>query len=602
MAANAMAAPMAASRPASAHALRRLMALNIPHWKPIVLAMVCTLLVNGALIAKPYILKVVIDDFLTRRVPQHGLFSLWGMAGAYLAVVAASGLLSVVQTNVINRVGQEIMRDLRRRVFTTIQLLPLSRLDRTPSGGLITRATNDTEALSDLYTDVLLSLFQDVFLIIGTVAAMAAMDIHLTLISFSVLPVMFLIIFLMRKAVRNTFARMKRLVGRINGFLAETLAGMRTIQMFHKQSTRRRSFVTLNTDYYDVSRLQVLINSILKPASTVFENLAIALIIWYGMGRISDQSLQIGVLYAFTSYISQFFDPISDMADNYTTIQSALVSADRIFTLLDTSDTLEDLEAGRPLTHMCGTIEFRHVWFAYHDEDWVLKDVSFAAPAGSTLAFVGRTGAGKTTVTNLISGFYRIQRGQILIDGVDINTISRRDLRRQVALVLQDVFLFSGTIKENITLNDPIDDAAAEYALAASYAKPFVDRLPAGINEPVMERGETFSAGQRQLLSFARAIAHKPRVLILDEASANIDSRTESLLQRAIANVSAHTTTLIVAHRLSTIRDADRIIVLGAGRILEQGSHDELMQRDGYYRRMIVSGEESTQGAGVFAG
>ena len=573
------------------HVFRRLLALNLPHWKQIALAMLCVLLVNAALLAKPYILKVVIDDFLTRRQPQHGLYSLNGMGAAYVIVVALSGFFAIVQTNVINRVGQEIIRGLRRRVFTTIQLLPLRELDTTSSGSLITRATNDTEALSDLYTDVLLNLFRDVFLVIGIMGAMLAMNVRLTLVSFSVLPVMFLIIVLMRRRVLNNFAQMKRLVGRINGFLAESLAGMRITQIFNALGVRRKAFTKLNTYYYGVSRLQVLVNSILRPATTVFQNLAIALIIWYGMGQISDQSLQIGVLYAFTTYITQFFEPISDLADSYTNIQSSLVSASRIFGLLDKADTLEDLDDGVAMPAMHGSIEFRHVWFAYHDEDWVLKDVSFLAPAGSTLAFVGRTGAGKTTVTSLISGFYRPQRGQILIDGIDINRIRRRDLRRHIAVVLQDVFLFSGTIRDNIALDDDISDDSVEHAIDMSYSRQFVNSLPNKLTELVMERGETFSAGQRQLLSFARAIAHNPAVLILDEATASIDSHTEALLQRAIENVSKHTTTLIIAHRLSTIRHADRIIVLGGGRILEQGDHEELMRQNGNYSRMIMSGE-----------
>lgn len=553
----------------------------------IILASVCVLLVNGALLAKPYILKIVIDDFLTKHAVQRGFYSLTAMGILYFAVVALSGFFSIAQTNLINKAGQEIMRNLRSRVFKTIQLLPLRYLDKTSSGNLITRATNDVEALSELYTDVLISLFQDVFLILGIVGAMLIMDVRLTLVSFCVLPIMFTVIFLLRKKIKQNFRKMKSLIGRINGFMAENISGMRLIQIFHGEKEKKKSFARLNNDYYKVTSFQVWMNSFLKPAAIVFEDLAVAILIWYGMGKIANQTLQIGVLYAFTTYIKQFFDPISDLADNYTNIQSAFVSADRICELLDQQDDLEELDKGVSMNRLDGTIEFRHVWFSYNDKDWVLKDINFTVSKGQTAAFVGETGAGKTTIISLVSGFYKIQKGEILIDGVNVNDIKKRDLRRNISVVLQDVFLFSGTVGENISLNDKIAVHVIENAISVSYAKEFVDSLPGGINEPVMERGNTFSAGQRQLLSFARAIAHDPSVIVLDEATANIDSQTEVLIQKAIESISRNRTTLIIAHRLSTIRSADKILVLKHGRIVEAGSHDQLMENGGYYKDMV---------------
>ena len=571
--------------------LKRLLSLNRPHWKRIGLAAFLVLLVNGALLLQPYILKVVIDDFLTQNKPQHGLYSLAAMGAAYFLVVLASGVFSILQVNLINRVGQEIMRGLRARVFQTIQLLPLRFLDRTSTGSLITRATNDVEALSDLYTSVLLSLFQDVFLILGIVGAMLLIDVHLALVSLCVVPFLFAVIFLLRTKVKKNFQKVKHLIGRINGFLAENLSGMKLVQAFGAEKEKMGQFKDLNGGYFKATLFQVRMNSILRPLADVFQTLTVALLIAYGMGRVGAGTLGIGVLYAFTTYIKQFFSPVSDIADNYTGIQSSFVSADRIFELLDQKDDLEDLDDGIAMPRLQGDIEFRHVWFAYNAEDWVLRDVSFSVRRGETVAFVGETGAGKTTIISLVSAFYTAQKGEILIDGIPVDRIRKRDLRRNISVVLQDVFLFSETIGKNVSLNDDIGSDEIEDALSTSNARVFVDDLPGRVDEPVMERGSTLSAGQRQLLSFARAIAHDPVVIVLDEATANIDTRTEELIQTAIENVARDRTTLVIAHRLSTIRRADRIVVMKDGTVAETGSHEQLMAAGGYYRELVQGGE-----------
>ncbi|WP_407314620.1 ABC transporter ATP-binding protein [Desulfosporosinus sp. SB140] len=587
---NSVVKPSRKTKPLKQHNFKRLLSLNLPHLKRIVLASICVLLVNGALLAKPYILKIVIDDFLTKHMAQRGLFSLTSMGILYFIVVAFSGFFAIAQVNLINKAGQEIMRSLRSRVFKTIQLLPLQYLDKTSSGSLITRATNDVEALSQLYTDVLINLFQDVFLILGIIGAMFLMDARLALVSFSVIPVMFTVIFLLRTKIKRNFQIMKSLIGKINGFMAENISGMKLIQFFHGEKEKKQEFMKLNGDYYKVTSFQVWMNSFLKPMSDVFQSLAVAILIWYGMGKIGDQTLKIGVLYAFTTYIKQFFNPISDLADNYTSIQSAFVSADRIFELLDQEDNLEELNVGLAMERMQGNVEFKNVWFSYDNKDWILKDISFSIEKGQMAAFVGQTGAGKTTIMSLVSGFYQIQKGEILIDGVNISDIRKRDLRRNIAVVLQDVFLFSETIGKNVSLNDDIDDTVIEEALKTSCAQEFVEGLLRKINEPVMERGSTLSAGQRQLLSFARAVAHDPSVIVLDEATANIDTHTEVLIQNAIENMAKNRTTLIIAHRLSTIRNADKIIVLKKGEIVETGSHAELMEKGGYYKDMVLEG------------
>ena len=567
--------------------IKKLMILTIPHLKKIILAMFCVLLINAALILKPYILKLVIDDFLVKNVASYGFYSITSMGILYFIIVVLGSIFSIAEVNLINRAGQEIMKTLRSRVYKTIQLLPLSILDKTASGSLITKSTNDIEALSEMYTDVLLSLFQDIFLLLGIIYTMIALNIKLAFISFSVLPVMFLAIFLLKRKIKENFSKTKKLIGKINGFMAENISGMKIIQIFRAEKEKKLEFLILNNAYLKTTVFQVWLNSFLKPAADFLQNMAVAILLWYGISKISNHSLQIGVLYAFTSYIKQFFNPISDLADNYTTIQSALVSADRIFELLDEEDSLENLDEGIQKSYLEGTIEFKHVWFSYINEDYVLKDVNFIINKGDTVAFVGETGAGKTTIISLINGFYKVQGGEILIDGININSIRLKDLRKNIAVVLQDVFLFSGDIRKNISLNDDIDDNQIIEALKASCSYEFVNNMLGGIYAPVMERGNTLSAGQRQLISFARAIAHEPSIFILDEATANIDTQTEKLIQRAIENISKDRTTLIIAHRLSTIRNSDNIIVLKNGKIQEIGSHDELVKQAGYYNSML---------------
>ena len=434
-------------------------------------------------------------------------------------MLAIGGLSSFTQVNLINKAGQEIMRNLRRRVFRTIQFLPLSYLDKTSSGRLITRATNDVEALSEMYTDVIISLFKDVFLLIGIVYAMLALDVKLALISFSVVPMMFFIIFLLKNKIKNNFSKMKSLIGKINGFMAENISGMKIIQIFAGEKEKNNEFLKLNGEYLKSTLFQVRMNSILRPAADVFQSLAVAIILWYSMSKIANHTIEIGVLFAFTTYIKQFFNPISDLADNYTTIQSALVSAERIFELLDEEDSLEDLDEGRSIENLQGDIEFKNVWFSYNNSDWILKNVCFKVKKGETVAFIGETGAGKTTIISLISGFYKIQKGEILIDGININDIKKKDLRKGISVVLQDVFLFSGDVKSNVILNDNISEKTLIKSLKTTCALDFVNGLPGGIHSAVMERGATFSAGQKQLLSFSRALAHSPSIFILDEAT-----------------------------------------------------------------------------------
>jgi ATP-binding cassette, subfamily B, multidrug efflux pump len=568
------------------NSILRLLKFTIPYLKIIIVAAVCVLLVNMAQLAKPYILKIVIDDFLINGKPELGLYSITAMGIFYMLAVILGALLTFGQVNLMNYAGQQIISKLRKQVFTHIQYLPLSYLDKFSTGRLITRATNDVEALNEVFTDILINLFRDIFLLTGIIFVMFRMNVGLAAISFVAIPFIFLITNFFKYKIKENFKTMKSLIGQINGFFAENISGMKLVQIFNRELEKQKEFKYLNDKYFKSTMFQVQMNSLLKPIIEILQTLTIAILVWYGMGKIIGGTLELGVLYAFTTYIKQFFEPINDLAENYNTIQSAIVSAERIFELLDQEELLEDLNTGIAIEQLKGDIEFQDVWFAYNEEDWILKGVSFNIGAGETAAFVGATGAGKTTIISLISRFYKIQKGKILIDGININDYKLWDLRKNVAVVLQDVFLFSGDIRKNIALNDEISEMQVNEALELSCANEFIDELPGGMQEPVRERGSTFSAGQRQLLSFARAIAHDPAILVLDEATSNIDTNTELLIQQSIENISANRTTLIIAHRLSTIRNADKIILLRKGKLVEMGNHEELLQKDGYYKEL----------------
>lgn len=570
-----------------AGAVKLLLRLSAPYTVQLVLACLCVVVVNAAFLIQPLLLQRVIDHFLIGGAAERGLDSILGLALLYLLVSAAGAGFSYVQALIVGKAGQSLIHELRVRIFSIIERLPLPYLDRTSSGRLITRATNDTSEISDLYTDVIISLVKDVLLLAGIVYAMLLLSPKLTLVSFTVIPVIVFLVFFIKNKIKKNFFHMKHFIGQINGFIAESISGMRVIQIFRAEKEKEEQFLKLNGEYFNTTLIQVRLNSILKPASDMFQSLAIAILVWYSVGRISGGTLQIGVLYAFTAYIKQFFAPVSDLADKYTSIQSALVSTERIYDLIREEEHLEQPEAGMPVQRLDGTIEFRHVWFSYNNADWVLKDVSFVIGKGQTAAFIGETGAGKTTIISLINGFYRVQKGEILIDGVNVNDIRLDDLRRNISVVLQDVFLFSGTIRDNITLGDKIEESTVQAALQASCAIEFVRDYPGGINEPVTERGGTLSAGQRQLISFARAIAHDPAIFVLDEATANIDTHTEKLIQKAIDNVASERTTLIIAHRLSTIAGADLIIAMKEGRVAEAGHPRELLRRGGYYAKLL---------------
>ena len=564
----------------------RLMKLMTPHLPAIGLCVICVLLVNAAELVKPYVLKIVVDDYLTAGT-DAGVKPLVALGLFYFAVIATGSLAGMFQSRILSRVCQKILATLRVKTFDHIHRMPLSDMDAMGSGRLLTRATNDIETLNEFYVDVLIGLFKDIFLIVGIVVMIFAMSWRLALMGLITLPLIVLITLLCKGALRRNFVRMKALIGRINGFLSESISGISVIQAFSKEKNKYDQLYDLDRQYRHTTLFQVTMNSIMRPLMELINVVAIAILLLYAFGRVETGVIEVGVIVAFNSYIRQFFDPINDLAEKYNSVQSALVSADRVFSLLDDADRLEQPDAPGYDKPMRGEVEFRNVWFAYVGEEWVLKDVSFKVGIGKKAAFVGATGAGKTTIISLISRFYTPQKGEILIDGIPVNDWQLSALRKQIAVVLQDVFLFTGDIASNIRLRDEsISDEEIREAAREVNAARFIERLPDGYASRVTERGATFSAGERQLLSFARTLAYDPAILILDEATANIDTETEQWIQEAVARRMRGRTSIMVAHRLSTIQHCDRILVMHHGRIRESGTHQELLARDGIYKKL----------------
>jgi len=524
------------------------------------------------------------DDIRDLRQPD--LRAVARLAWLYLAIVAATFFLNYGQVYILHYTGQRIVYSIREQLFSHLQRLPVQFFDRNPVGRLVTRATNDTDNLNEMFTSVLVNLFQDIFLLLGILVVMFRVHWQLALVSLAVMPLVALVTIQFRVRARDAYRQVRVKLARINATLAENLAGMRIIQIFNQEERKFREFDEINRDHYQSMMQEVRVFATFRPAVEFLSSLGLAVLIWYGGGRVIQNTLDFGVLYLFIQYMQTFFRPINDLTEKYNIMQSAMASAERIFMILDTTPE-EDPSEPASLPPVRGEIEFKNVWFAYTGEEWVLKDVSFHVKPGESVALVGATGAGKTSIINLLNRFYDIQRGQILIDGVDIRRVKRQDLRRHIGIVLQDVFLFTGDIESNITLWNPqISAAKVREAARLVNAERFISRMPGGYKAPVHERGAGLSAGERQLLAFARALAYDPAILVLDEATANIDTETEQLIQQALTRLIQGRTTIIIAHRLSTIQHCDKIIVLHKGRIREMGTHQELLKLRGLYYRL----------------
>ena len=505
----------------------------------------------------------------------------------YAVVLALSFAFNIAQTWILQKTGQNIILQMRKDLYRHIQSLGSRYFDITPVGKLVTRVTNDVEALNEMYSGILVQLFRNIVKIVGLAGVMLVLDVRLAAISFVLMPLVIGLTVLCQKIARNIYRLYRTRLTDINTFLSEHLSGMKIIQIFGRQERKFEEFHDKNTKLYKAFYREMLMYAVFRPLIYILSILSLMIVLWFGSRNVFDEIISVGTLYIFSNYIRSFFDPIQELAEQFSTLQSSIASAEKIFTVMDEDEFIPEIENPKQPDKITGKIEFDHVWFAYDGENYVLKDVSFVINPGEKVAFVGATGAGKSSILNLIGRYYDIQKGHIYIDGIDIRQLSKKKLRSAIGQMQQDVFIFEGDVAYNIRLNDDnITDAQVKAAAEYVNASHFIEKLPQGYHEPVTERGATFSAGERQLLSFARTLAHNPSILVMDEATANIDTETEILIQEALEKLMDGRTTIMVAHRLSTIQHADCIMVMHKGRICERGTHRELLEQDGIYRKL----------------
>lgn len=563
--------------------MKRLLGYIKPYRKYVIFAIVLNIAVAALPAVGPLLTKIAIDEYIAIG-DYHGLLYISMLLFATLILQAVVQYFLTYYTQYL---GQKTLYDLRTQLFKHTQKLALKFYDKTPIGRIVTRVTNDVEALGELFSSGIVAVFGDVFTIVWILVFMFSMDMSLSLVTLSVLPVLIYGTFLFRKKARESYRDVRLHLARLNAYMQEHITGMNVVQIFRKEKDELKRFSNINNDYRQANIRSILYYAIFYPGVELLSSIAIALIVWYGGGEIIHGTLTLGILFAFIQYTEMFFRPVRDLSEKYNIMQTSMASSERIFKLLDNQTFVKNPEAPEKLENVKGEIEFRNVCFAYNDEDYVLKNISFTINPGETVAIVGHTGAGKTSLINILTRFYDISKGTIFIDGKDISRLDKKELRKNISMVLQDVFLFSGTIKSNIDMaNEGIPYDKIIEASRTVGADRFISSLSDQYNEVVKERGATLSVGQKQLISFARALAYDPKILILDEATSSVDTETELLIQKAIENLLVGRTAIVIAHRLSTIQNADKIIVMHKGEIRETGRHQELLAKRGIYYRL----------------
>ena len=551
------------------------------HW--VIFALFLVLCLTGFDLYRPMLVGDAIDTF-----GADGDYDIIiDTAIKYAVVLALSVIFNIAQTWILQKAGQNIILEIRKDLYRHIQSLGSRYFDITPVGKLVTRVTNDVEALNEMYSGILVQLFRNIVKIAGLAGVMIALDVKLAAVSFVLMPVVIGLTVLCQRIARNIYRVYRTRLTDLNTFLSEHLSGMKIIQIFGRQERKFEEFHDKNTKLYRAFYREMLMYAVFRPLIYILSILSLMIVLWFGSKNVFDSAISIGTLYIFSNYIRSFFDPIQELAEQFSTLQSSVASAEKIFSVMDEDEFIPEIENPQKPDRIIGKIEFDHVWFAYDGKNYVLRDVSFVINPGEKVAFVGATGAGKSSILNLIGRYYDIQKGHIYIDGIDIRKLSKKQLRSAIGQMQQDVFIFEGDVAGNIRLNDnEITDEQIKKAAEYVNASHFIEKLPNGYHEPVTERGATFSAGERQLLSFARTLAHNPSILVMDEATANIDTETEILIQEALEKLMDGRTTIMVAHRLSTIQHADCIMVMHKGCICERGTHQELLEQDGVYRKL----------------
>jgi ATP-binding cassette, subfamily B, multidrug efflux pump len=567
--------------------ITRLLAYVWPYKKHIVAALICLFIFTAIeLFASVYLYKIVIDDFIQHK-QKEGLTLL---AVIYLLLLGAGFFFQYIEFYLVNVMSQRAMFDLRLRLFRHMEGMSLSFFNSRPVGSLLTRISSDIEALDSMFANCIVFTFNDILIIVGLLGIMLYLSPMLTAVALVVLPVIIVVSVIFQRNVRASYRDVRKYLSRMNSFLQENISGMETVQIFNRQNRNYSTFTDLSREHTNANLRSVVNFSFFVPTVEFLGSLAMAMLIWFGgvriMGNPENSALTFGTLVAFLQASQKFFQPIRDLADKFNILQTAMAAGERVFSLLDTHETIPETDI-REVKPLEGRIEFKNVWFAYVDEDWILKDVSFTIETGRRVAFVGATGAGKSTIINLLFRFYDVQRGEILIDGVNVKHYPIKELRSRMGLVLQDVYLFSGDIASNISLDRPgVTPDDIEQAANTVQVNKFVDKFSDRYSTEVIERGATLSVGQRQLLSFARALVVDPKILLLDEATSSVDTETEHLIQQALEKMMEGRTCLIIAHRLSTIRKVDEIMVLHKGQLAERGSHEDLIQQKGLYYRL----------------
>lgn len=557
-----------------------------PQMKTIIIISIISIIINLGELAKPYLIKIVIDDYLSLNVYQRGIFTIGIIGAIYIGIVIIGNILDFVTTTATSMMGENVIYGIRNKLYRYIENANIPFHDKTPTGKLFVRITSDVEDITTMFKEIVTTILKDFILIIGLIGVMIYLSKELSLFAFMVIPLVILTAFVITKIIRKAREYSQIVKTQLNIFLAESIYGIKLIKIFNRQHEKQKECEEYTHKFWRTRIPTGIGEGLLIAIMVILENLAVAIIVWACTYHFMGISIDVGLVYIFTTYIKEIFEPIKRIVENVETVQEALVSIDKIYEILDHKEYLENMEDGIILDKIIGKIEFKHVWFAYEKDNWILKDVSFVIEPGQSIALVGKTGSGKTTITNLINRFYEIQKGEILIDGINIKEINIRSLRQKIGIILQDPFIFAKSIRDNVKLNQKIDDEDVENAIRLASAGEFVHTLPNGIDEIASERGNSFSAGQKQLLAFARIFAHNPSIFILDEATANIDTHTEELIQKSIDEISREKTSIFIAHRLSTIINVDKIIVLDHGEIIEQGNHNELLQTGGYYSKL----------------